>query len=102
MNFFEDKTLQCRDCGEEFVFTAGEQQFFQEKGFTNTPTRCPACRKAKRRRQGGGNRGRSNRPMYDVRCDNCGRMTKVPFEPDGRKEVYCSDCFRERRQRTAW
>ncbi|MCL2675701.1 MAG: zinc-ribbon domain-containing protein [Firmicutes bacterium] len=41
-----DKTLKCKDCGEEFVFTEGEQQFYQEKGFTNEPTRCPKCRKA--------------------------------------------------------
>ena len=44
----EDKTLVCKDCGAEFVFTAGEQQFYAEKGFTNEPQRCPACRKARK------------------------------------------------------
>ena len=44
----EDKTLVCKDCGAEFVFTAGEQQFYKEKGFENEPVRCPACRKARK------------------------------------------------------
>ena len=43
-----DKTLTCRDCGNEFVFTEGEQEFYKEKGFENEPTRCPVCRKAKK------------------------------------------------------
>ena len=45
-----DKTLVCKDCGAEFVFTEGEQAFYQEKGFTNEPSRCPACRKANKER----------------------------------------------------
>lgn len=44
----EDKTLVCKDCQAEFVFTAGEQAFYKEKGFENEPTRCPACRKARK------------------------------------------------------
>lgn len=44
----EDKTLVCKDCGSEFVFTAGEQQFYSEKGFENEPQRCPACRRARK------------------------------------------------------
>ena len=40
----EDKTLTCCECGNEFVFTASEQEFYAEKGFTNEPRRCPACR----------------------------------------------------------
>ncbi|MEG1510266.1 MAG: zinc-ribbon domain-containing protein [Clostridia bacterium] len=44
----EDKTLVCKDCGKEFVFTAGEQEFYKEKGFENEPTRCPDCRKARK------------------------------------------------------
>ncbi len=43
-----DKTIKCRDCGEEFVFTVGEQEFYKEKGFTNEPVRCAACRRAKK------------------------------------------------------
>ena len=45
---YEDKTLVCRDCGQEFVFTAGEQEFYAEKGFQNEPTRCKACRQARK------------------------------------------------------
>ena len=41
---YEDKTLVCKECGNEFVFTAGEQEFYAEKGFTNEPQRCKACR----------------------------------------------------------
>ncbi|MCH5161054.1 MAG: zinc-ribbon domain-containing protein [Clostridiales bacterium] len=46
-----DKTLTCKDCGKEFVFTAGEQEFYAEKGFTNEPKRCPDCRKANKARR---------------------------------------------------
>ncbi|MCL2255410.1 MAG: zinc-ribbon domain-containing protein [Firmicutes bacterium] len=44
----QDKTLNCKDCSNDFVFTAGEQEFYNEKGFTNEPQRCPECRKAKK------------------------------------------------------
>ena len=44
----EDKTLICKDCGNEFIFTTGEQQFYAEKGFTNEPQRCASCRKARK------------------------------------------------------
>lgn len=44
----EDKTIECRDCGQEFVFTVGEQEFYQEKGFTNEPVRCKDCRQKRK------------------------------------------------------
>ncbi|MFA5696539.1 MAG: zinc-ribbon domain-containing protein [Bacilli bacterium] len=53
----EDKTLTCKDCGKEFVFTKGEQEFYAEKGFTNEPTRCPECRR--NRKQERSNSGRN-------------------------------------------
>lgn len=43
-----DKTIVCKDCGNEFVFTEGEQAFYAEKGFTNEPVRCAECRKARK------------------------------------------------------
>ncbi len=53
-----DKTLTCKDCGVQFVFTEGEQAFYQEKGFTNEPTRCPDCRRARKQaRRDNDNRG---------------------------------------------
>ena len=56
----EDKTLKCKDCGADFVFTEGEQAFYKEKGFENEPQRCPDCRKAKKQ-QNNNNRGSGNR-----------------------------------------
>ena len=44
----EDKTLVCKDCGKEFVFTVGEQEFYKEKGFESDPIRCPECRRARK------------------------------------------------------
>ena len=45
---YQDKSIRCRDCGQDFTFSSSEQQFFAEKGFTNEPGRCPTCRRAKR------------------------------------------------------
>lgn len=98
---FADKTLTCRDCGTEFVFTAGEQQFYAEKGFTNEPRRCPSCRRAAKtgRDAGGSSYGgygaRAERTMHPAVCSNCGKETMVPFVPLNDKPVYCSDCFQE-------
>jgi CxxC-x17-CxxC domain-containing protein len=100
---YTDKTLTCRDCGAEFTFTASEQAFFAEKGFTNDPSRCPSCR-ANRRNSGGGRNDRNGgfsgtRQMYDVVCSGCGRHTQVPFEPRGDRPVYCRDCFEKKNSR---
>ena len=84
---YEDKTLVCKECGGEFVFTAGEQEFYAEKGFVNEPQRCKNCRDA---RKGG---GRSDRELYDATCASCGGNAKVPFRPREDRPVYCSDCF---------
>ena len=86
---FVDRTLTCRDCGREFLFTAGEQEFYQSRGLQNEPRRCPECRAA--RRQADGN-GRA-KVMHDVICSNCGKQTQVPFVPTGARPVYCLDCF---------
>ena len=100
--FTEDRTLTCRDCGQEFVFTAGEQEFYRGRGLTNDPGRCPDCRRARKAQRGGesfgGARGaggadRPRREMFPATCSACGRETKVPFQPRGDKPVYCSDCF---------
>lgn len=89
----EDRTLQCRDCGAAFVWTVGEQQFYQEKGLVNEPTRCPDCRAAKRRLRNEGMTAGGTRIQYPVTCAECGRETTVPFVPRNEKPVYCSNCF---------
>ncbi len=97
---FQDKTKTCKDCGQEFIFTASEQEFFESKGFTNEPGRCPACRAAKKAQSGRGGRGgfqSRDRQLYDAVCAECGKPTKVPFQPSGDKPVYCRDCFQSRR-----
>ncbi|MBI4868432.1 MAG: zinc-ribbon domain containing protein [Candidatus Wallbacteria bacterium] len=100
---FEDKKVICRDCGKEFIFSAGEQEFFAQKGFTNAPSRCKPCnanRKASAASGEGtsaGGAGAGPRQMHDVTCDKCGKQTRVPFRPTGRKPVYCKECFQEMR-----
>ncbi|MBQ7152919.1 MAG: zinc-ribbon domain containing protein [Clostridia bacterium] len=91
---YTDKTLVCRDCGQEFTFTASEQAFYAEKGFTNEPSRCKACRDAHKAQRNSG----EPRKMYDVVCAACGNPCKVPFEPKGDRPVYCSECFNKQRQ----
>ncbi len=99
MTAMEDKTLTCRDCGREFVFTASEQQFFAQKGFTNEPGRCPECRAARKssRGDGGGFSAPRDREMYPAVCAQCGKETQVPFQPRLDKPVYCSDCYSAQR-----
>lgn len=117
-----DRTITCRDCGQPFVFTAGEQAFYQERGFSE-PQRCPGCRaerKAQRNQSGGGGGydnyggggggyggsrsyggggggGGGPRQMYPATCSQCGKATEVPFEPRNDKPVYCRECFQDRR-----
>ena len=87
---YEDKTLTCEDCGQEFVFSAGEQEFYAQKGLVNTQKRCPDCRKARRQR--------SRRRMHDAVCSQCGAQTKVPFKPIEGKEILCKECFKKRKE----
>ena len=115
-----DKTLTCSDCNQSFEFTAAEQQFYTDRGFSE-PRRCPSCRasrKAARGDSGGGsytsggggslgNRGGGGgygagagggtREMFAATCSSCGKQAQVPFRPSGSKPVYCSDCFRAQR-----
>lgn len=84
---FEDKTLVCKECGNEFVFTAGEQEFYAEKGFQNEPQRCKACRDKRK------NANREQKEMFTATCANCGGEAKIPFQPTSDRPVYCSECF---------
>lgn len=114
----QDKTLTCRDCGNQFTFTSGEQEFFTQKGFTNEPSRCPECRATRKASggyssggggyssggggyssggSGGGGYERREREMFPAVCAQCGKDTQVPFQPSGDRPVYCSDCFSAQR-----
>lgn len=84
---YEDKTLICKDCNKEFVFTAGEQEFYAEKGFVNEPQRCKECRDARKAAN------KVAREYHDAVCANCGKSCKVPFVPKDGRPVYCSECF---------
>ncbi len=89
---YQDKTLVCKDCGAEFIFSAGEQEFYAEKGFQNEPARCKPCRDARKANRHGG-----HREMHDAICADCGAETKVPFVPRNDRPIYCSDCLRNHR-----
>lgn len=102
---YSDITLSCRDCGRSFVFTASEQEFYAEKGFTNQPGRCADCRsqrKASGGFGGGGRRSSGPREMHEATCSACGKTCQVPFQPSGEKPVYCSDCFQSQRSNSRW
>lgn len=88
----DDKNLKCMECEGEFLFSADEQQFYMEKGFTE-PKRCKPCRdKLKSARMGG-----ASKQMHDATCAECGEETQVPFQPSGDRPVYCRDCYSKRR-----
>ena len=124
---YNDKNLTCADCGQEFVFTASEQDFYAQRGFTE-PRRCASCRASRKAARGdggggdssygsygagggysaggyggggggggGGYRDRGPREMFSATCSSCGKEAQVPFRPTSGKPVYCSDCFRSQR-----
>ena len=92
---FQDKTLVCKDCGKEFVFTAGEQEFYAEKGFQNEPVRCKACRDA--RKAGRANASSAPREKHEITRAACGKVDYVSFLPRDDRPVYCKDCYQKMR-----
>ena len=92
---YSDKTLHCRDCGADFVWTSGEQQFYAAKNLVNEPGRCASCRTAARAARQAGAGAPSGRPreFFPVVCDRCGMQTQVPFMPRDDRPVYCSSCY---------
>ncbi len=94
---FEEKSLQCSDCGATFSFSVEEQEFFQSKGYVNEPKRCPECRQARKSERYGSSGYGTRRQMFPATCAECGKETEVPFEPRGDRPVYCSDCYRKNR-----
>ena len=101
---YTDRNLACVDCGTSFVFTADDQEFHAQKGYTNDPKRCPACRATRRQNSdrggfssGGGGGGYGQREMTSVTCSRCGNTAEVPFVPRNDRPVYCNDCFARER-----
>ena len=115
MSTFTDKALKCLECGQEFTYTAAEQELHQSLGYQNEPKRCTPCREAKRQRKGGappragggggaprsggggGGGGGVPREFFTAICGECGKEAQLPFKPRGDRPVYCSDCFNKRR-----
>ena len=103
---FQDRTLACADCSKDFVFTVGEQEFYEQRGFTNTPKRCEDCRaKKKSQAGGGGSAGRGpkrpgggagaggDRPKFPATCSRCSANFDAPFQPKEGRPVFCRKCF---------
>jgi CxxC-x17-CxxC domain-containing protein len=108
---YTDRNLTCVQCGNEFNFSADDQQYHAERGYQD-PKRCPTCRAERRAQSGGGSYGggygggrsgggydRPQRQMFSATCSRCGKEALVPFEPRGDRPVYCSDCFQPRTSR---
>ena len=114
---YSDKVMTCADCSQDFIFTARDQEFYADRGFTE-PRRCPSCRASRkaargdtgggtgygsgtgygdRGSSGGGGYSRGPREMFTATCSSCGKEASVPFRPTSGKPVYCSDCFALRR-----
>ena len=92
---FQDQNLTCADCGADFVFSAAEQAFYADKGFS-APKRFGVCRDKKKQER------RSNRQFTKVTCAQCAQETEVPFVPRNDRPVLCRDCFvKERGTRPA-
>jgi CxxC-x17-CxxC domain-containing protein len=97
---YRDRVLKCMDCGAEFVFTAGEQLFFADKGFKNEPKRCKPCKSKRSQMLGGPGQGQ-RRVETSAVCSQCGKETTVPFRPTQGRPVYCRECFQQRRTASA-
>jgi len=92
---FQDRSIQCSDCGATFTFSAEEQEFFQSMAYTNDPKRCPSCREARKSERYGNSSysPSTRRQMFPATCAQCGRGTEVPFEPRQGRPVYCRACY---------
>ncbi|HRI04758.1 MAG TPA: zinc-ribbon domain containing protein [Pyrinomonadaceae bacterium] len=94
---FEDKTIQCVGCSDDFIWSAGEQLFYAQKDLLNPPKRCKPCKLAKTRRIAdiaiAHATGKKHRVDVRAQCANCSKSTTVPFYPSQGRPVYCRDCY---------
>ena len=94
---YQDRSIKCVDCNENFIWTAGEQVFFHDKGLKNEPKRCKPCKQAKNERlaaiAAAQSSGVRQRIEVSVQCAQCGQQTTVPFYPSQGRPVYCRSCF---------
>jgi CxxC-x17-CxxC domain-containing protein len=94
---YQDRPIRCVDCNENFIWTAGEQVFFHDKGLKNEPKRCKPCKQAKNERlaaiAAAQSSGVRQRIEVSVSCAQCGQQTTVPFYPSQGRPVYCRSCF---------
>jgi CxxC-x17-CxxC domain-containing protein len=85
---FQDKTLTCKDCSNDFVWSAGEQKFYADKGLQNPPGRCQDCRKKVKR---------TDAQKFSIICKECGKQGEVPFQPRNPNDILCAECFAKKR-----
>lgn len=90
---YQDKTLKCRDCGKDFVWTSGEQEFFASKGFSKPPIRCTECRKKKKDQHNSRENNNSQKEFHEITCSQCGKKTEVDFKPRNPVNILCAECF---------
>ncbi|MEP6914364.1 MAG: zinc-ribbon domain containing protein [Acidobacteriota bacterium] len=94
---FQDRSLNCVDCGTEFIWTAGEQLFFADKNFKNEPKRCKGCKAKRASRPAGGGAMARERVETTTNCSACNKETTVPFRPTQGRPVFCRECFQSRK-----
>lgn len=104
MSEYADRDVKCVGCGDIFVFSAGQQKYFADKGLQNAPKRCEECRDQRNQmyneKHEAHGKPPSGRVEYPISCSECGARALVPFEPAQGRDVYCKPCFNQRKAAT--
>lgn len=100
---FEDRNLKCNECGADFTLTSAEQEFFLGKGSENLPNTCPSCRRAPHDSVKAPTDNKvAAQQMFEVSCSLCDDLIQLPYEPDGRKQIYCEACSQQKKKSPSW
>lgn len=104
MSQYADKTMTCRDCGKQFTFTAGEQEFYAQRGFSE-PQRCAECRQARKAGRDSGGYGSSDYGSsrsssygdsgYGRSSGGYGSASRTSSSGTGTRQMFqavCADC----------